>query len=35
MENKIKNEEQIATMLKNIGIVPNLRGFDRINEGKV
>ena len=35
MENKIKNEEQIATMLKSIGIAPNLRGYDRINVGKV
>lgn len=30
MENKIKNEEQIATMLKNIGIAPNLRGYVHI-----
>lgn len=30
MENKIKNEEQITTMLKNLGIAPNLRGYDYI-----
>lgn len=30
MENKIKNEEQIATMLKDIGIAPNLRGHGYI-----